>query len=290
METVIKECGKNRSLPRFRQYNRNLKFVPLKRLSPLKIAVCLKAVPDTETKITVAADKTNIDFNGVRFIASPFDEFAIEEALKLKEKHGGETVVVSVGGAEATEVLRDALARGVDSAIHLQDAQFANLDPLSTAKVLAAAIKDGGFDVVLCGWQGVGGDNSQVPAMLAELLGVAQVTMALKLDIEGTNFTAEREIEGAHEHVEGTLPVVVSAQKGLNEPRYPSIKGVMAARRKEIIVKDAGALGLSGLKAKMKVRELALPPDRPAGRVLQGDSDATVKQLVDLLRTEAQVI
>lgn len=256
----------------------------------MKIAVCIKAVPDTESKIQVGADKTNIDFNGLRFITSPFDEFAIEEALKLKEKNGGETVAFSVGGAEATEVLRDSLARGIDSAVHVQDASLTNLDPLSTAKALAAAIKDGGFDVILCGWQGVGGDNSQVPAMLAEMLDLPQVNMAVKMSVEGTTFKIDREIEGAHETVEGPLPVVISAQKGLNEPRYPSIKGVMAARRKEIAVKDAAALGLSGLQNKMKIKEMAAPPERAAGRILDGETDEKIKQLVNLLRTEAQVI
>jgi electron transfer flavoprotein beta subunit len=260
----------------------------------LKIAVCLKAVPDTEARIQVASDKTNIDVAGVKFITSPYDEFAIEEALKLKEKHGGETIAFSVGGAEATEVLRDSLARGIDSAVHIQDAQFVNLDPLSTAKVLAAAIKEGGFDVVVCGWQGVGGDNSAVPSMLAELLNMPQVNVIMKFEVNGTNFTAEREIEGAHETVEGTLPVVISAQKGLNEPRYPSIKGVMAARRKEIVVKDAAALGLAGTvgtaQAKMKIREMTPPPPRPQGRILEGETEEKIKTLVQLLRTEAQVI
>lgn len=260
----------------------------------MKIAVCIKAVPDTESKIQVDANKTNIDFSGIRFITSPYDEFAIEEALKLKEKHGGETVVFSVGGAEATEVLRDSLARGIDSAVHLQDAEFANLDPLSTGKVLVAAIKDGGFDLIVCGHQGVGGDYSQVPSIVAELLDWPQVNVLMKFEIDGTNFKADREIEGAHETVEGPLPVVISAQKGLNEPRYPSIKGVMAARRKEIVVKDAAALGLSGTvgasHAKMKIKTMTAPPDRPAGRILEGDIDEKIKLLVDLLRKEAQVI
>jgi electron transfer flavoprotein beta subunit len=260
----------------------------------LKIAVCVKAVPDTETKINIAADKQNIDFNGVRFITSPYDEFAIEEALRLKEKNGGETTVFALGGAEATDVLRDTLARGVDSAVHIKDDQFNNLDPLSTAKALAAAIKDGGFDVVLCGQQGVGGDNSQVPPMLAELLNMPQATMIVKLEIDGNKFKAEREIEGAHEFIEGTLPAVFSAQKGLNEPRYPSIKGVMAARRKEIAVKDAAALALAGkvggANRKIAVKEMVLPPARPQGRMIEGDADSQVKTLVDLLRNEVKVI
>jgi electron transfer flavoprotein beta subunit len=254
----------------------------------------VKSVPDTETKISIAADKKNIDLNGVRFITSPFDEFAIEEAIKLKEKNGGETVVISVGGKEVTDVLRDSLARGIDSAVHVDDPDLTWLDPLSTAKVLAAAIKDGGYDVVLCGQQGVGGDNSQVPSILAELLNVPQVTLVVKLEIDGNKFKAEREIEGAHEFVEGTLPAVFSAQKGLNEPRYPSIKGVMAARRKEIAVKNAEALGIKGTvggdNRKVVIKEMTLPPDRGQGRRLEGDVDAQVKTLVDLLRKEAHVI
>lgn len=260
----------------------------------MKIAVCIKAVPDTETKIKIAADTKNIDFADVRFITSPYDEFAIEEALKLKEKLGGETTVFSLGGAEAAEVLRDALARGMDNAVHLKDESFANLDPLSVAKALACAIKDGGFDAVFCGQQGVGGDNSQVPVILAELFDLPQATLVVKLEITDSKFRAEREIEGAHEFVEGTLPAVFSAQKGLNEPRYPSIKGVMAARRKEIATKDAQALGLAGKigsdNCKMKVREVIPPPARPQGRLIEGDADTQAKTLVELLRNEAKVI
>lgn len=260
----------------------------------MKIAVCIKAVPDTDTLIKVTPDNSNIDFTGVKFITSPYDEFAIEEALKLKEKHGGETVAISLGGAEATDILRDALARGMDSAIHISDPTLLHLDPLSTAKCLAAAIKDGGFDIVFTGQQAVGGDYSQVPAMLAELLDLPQTTMVLKLEITDNQFQAEREIEGAHEFITGSLPALFSAQKGLNEPRYPSIKGVMAARRKEIAVKDAEALGIKDTvnisKQSVQLKAIEMPPARPQGRLLEGDADAQVKTLVDLLRKEAQVI
>lgn len=260
----------------------------------MKVAVCVKSVPDTEAKIKIAADHLNIELADVRFITSPYDEFAIEEALKLKEKHGGETWVYSMGGNEATDVLRDTLARGIDNAVQLSDPEFQDLDPLSTGKVLAAALKEGNYDVVLCGQQGVGGDNSQVPAILAELLDLPQVTMVVKLEINGDSFKAEREIEGAHEIVEGTLPVVISAQKGLNEPRYPSIKGVMAARRKEIAVKGRAELGLVDIvgssQRKMKVIELTQPPTRSQGKMIEGDPDEQAKTLVNLLRTEAKVI
>ena len=260
----------------------------------MKIAVCIKSVPDTEAKIKLAGDNKNIDSADVRFITNPYDEFAIEEALKLKEKFGGETVAISIGGNETTEVLRDALARGIDSAIHVKDAELENLDPLSTAKILAAVIKDGGYDVIFCGQQGVGGDNSAVPSMLAELLDIPQASMTVKLEITDNKFKAEREIEGAHEYVEGSLPALFSAQKGLNEPRYPSIKGVMAARRKEIAVKDANALGITGNfaldKRKMRLKAMTMPPERPQGRLIDGDVDTQAKTLVKLLREEAQVI
>lgn len=260
----------------------------------MKIAVCVKSVPDTETKIALAQDKKNIDSSGVRYITSPYDEFAIEEALRLKEKNGGETTAISLGGAEVTDVLRDSLARGIDNAVHLSDPDFENLDPLSTAKALAAVIKDGGYDLVFCGQQGVGGDNTQVPSILAELLDMPQATMLVKLEVDGNKFKAEREIEGAHEIVEGTLPAVMSAQKGLNEPRYPSIKGVMAARRKEIAVKDAAAIGVKGqvsnATAKVHIKEMLMPPDRPQGKKLEGDVDTQVKTLVQLLRSEARVL
>jgi electron transfer flavoprotein beta subunit len=260
----------------------------------LKIAVCVKSVPDTEAKINVASDKLNIDLTGVRFIVSPYDEFAVEEALKLKEKNGGDTTVFTVGGDECVEPVRDdVLSRGIDQVIHIKDAEFQGLDALGTAKVLAAAIKDGGYDIILCGQQGVGTDNCQVPAMLAELLDMPQATLVVKLEVDGGKFKAEREIEGAHEIVEGSLPVVISAQKGLNTLRNKGLKGVMAAKKAVIPVKDASALGLQGkLKddRKVRVKEMMPPPERPQGRKLEGDADAQAKQLVELLRSEARVI
>lgn len=260
----------------------------------MKIAVCVKSVPDTETNIQTNDDKSNISLDGVKFITSPYDEYAIEEALKIKEKHGGETVAISVGGSEVTDVLRDSLARGIDSAIHVNDPDLEWLDPLSVGEVLAAVIKDGGYDVVLTGQQGVGGDNNQVPSILAELLDVAQATMVVKLEIEEGKFKAEREIEGAHETVEGSLPCVVSAQKGLNEPRYPSIKGVMAARRKTIDTKDAEALGIKGKvggdSRKVVLKEMKLPPQRSGGKILEGEAADQAKELIQLLRQEAKVL
>ncbi len=260
----------------------------------MKIAVCIKAVPDTETKIAIASDKMHIETTGVKYIISPYDEFAIEEAAKIKEKHGGEIIGISLGGAEVTEVLKNAFARGLDSAVHLKDDLFADLNPLSTAICLAAAIRNENFDIVLCGQQGVGGDNNQVPTILAELLNCPQVNQIVKLEIEDKSFKAEREIEGAHEIIAGPLPAVFSAQKDLNTPRYPSIKEIMAAKRKEIATKDAESLGVKDAVAQTKslvvLKELSMPPPRPQGRKIEGNPDEQVKQLVQLLHTEAKVI
>jgi electron transfer flavoprotein beta subunit len=260
----------------------------------MKIAVCIKAVPDTETKITIASDKKHIETAGVKYITSPYDEFAVEEALKLKEKHGGEATGFSLGGAEVNDVLKNCLARGLDTAVHLKDDLFVDSDPLSTAICLAAALRDQNFDIILCGQQGVGGDNNQVPSILAELLNLPQVNLIVKLEIENNKFRAEREIEGAREIVEGSLPAIFSAQKDLNTPRYPSIKEIMAAKRKEITIKNAQNLGvateITQTKNQIILQELSLPPVRPAGRKLEGTADEQVKELVQALRNEAKVI
>jgi len=259
----------------------------------MKIIVCVKQVPDTETKIRLAPDGDGIVEDGINWIVSPYDEFAIEEGLRLKEKHGGEVIVVSLGPDRAQSAIRSALAMGADSAVHLKDAVFESLDTLGTARALAAAIKGiEGWDLVLTGQQGVGGDNSQVPGLLAELLDVPQVTMAVKLEVEGSQAKVEREIEGAHESWEVTLPAVLSAQKGLNEPRYASLKGIMAAKKKPIEARDAAALGLSAeaLAPAAKLVSMELPPSRPAVHMIEGDPAQQSRELLRLLREEAKVL
>ena len=258
----------------------------------MKIAVCVKQVPDTETRVRIAPDGKGIVESDVNWIVSPFDEFALEEALKIKEAKGGEVVLVSVGPDRVQSALRNGLAMGADSAVHLKDAAFDGLDPLGTARVLAAAIKGLGADLVLAGQQGVGGDHSQVPGLLAELLDLPQVTMAVKIELGDGQARDEREIEGAHEVWETSLPAVISAQKGLNEPRYASLKGIMAAKKKPIDVKDAAALGLdaAALAPRTTVAALELPPARQAVRMIEGDADTQVKELLRLLHEEAKVI
>ncbi len=259
----------------------------------MKIIVCVKQVPDTETRVKIRGSGTGIEEEGVNWIVSPYDEFAVEEALRIKEAKGGEVVLVSLGPDRAQAALRNGLAMGADSAVHLKDASFDATDTLGTARALAAAIEAvAGVDLVITGQQGVGGDNGQVPALLAELLDLPQVTMAVKLEIQDGRAVVEREIEGAREVWETSLPAVVSAQKGLNEPRYANLKGIMAAKKKPIDVKDAAALGLNGaaLAPRTRVVAMELPPARPAVRMIQGDPEAQAKELLRLLHEEAKVI
>lgn len=259
----------------------------------MKIVVCVKQVPDTETRIRIASSGDAIAEADVNWIVSPYDEFAIEEALRLKEAKGGEVVLVSLGPERAQTALRNGLAMGADSALHLKDPRFDGLDTLGTARVLAAAIRRlAPFDLVLAGQQGVGGDNSQIPGMLAELLDLPQVTVAVKIEVQDGKAVVEREVEGAHETWETSLPAVISAQKGLNEPRYASLKGIMAAKKKTIEALDAAALGVEPalLAPRVRVTSLELPPARPAVRMIEGDPEAQAKELLRLLHEEAKVI
>ncbi len=259
----------------------------------MKIIVCVKQVPDTTTRIRVAPDARNIVESDISWIIAPYDEYAIEEALRIKEAKGGEVVLLSLGPDRVQAALRSGLAMGADSAIHLKDPLFEATDTLGTARALAAAIKSlAPFDLVLTGQQGVGGDNSQIPGLLAEMLDLPQVTMAVKVELQDGKAEVERETEGAHEIWETSLPAVISAQKGLNEPRYASLKGIMAAKKKPLDVKDAAALGLSAdvLAARVQVLSLSAPPERPPVKMIEGDSDTQVRELLRLLHEEAKVI
>jgi electron transfer flavoprotein beta subunit len=259
----------------------------------MKIIVCVKQVPDTEARLKIAPEGTSIAEADVSWIVSPYDEFAIEEGLRIKEKKGGEVILVSLGPDRVQSALRNGLAMGADSAVHLKDPLFEATDSLGTARALAAAIRGlAPFDLVLTGQQGVGGDNSQVPGLLAELLDLPQVTVAVKIELGDGKAVVEREVEGAHETWETSLPAVVSAQKGLNEPRYASLKGIMAAKKKTIETKDAAALGLDAapLAPKTRVAALELPPPRPPVKMIAGDPDVQVRELLRLLHEEAKVI
>jgi electron transfer flavoprotein beta subunit len=245
----------------------------------MKIAVCIKRVPDTETRIKVAGAK--IDETGVKFIANPYDEFAVEAALQLKQKVGGEVVAISLGPDAAQETIRTALAMGADRGLHLKiDGQ--PYDTLAVAHALAAELK--GYDLILLGKMAIDDYNHAMAPALAELLGLPCVSAVTALAIDGTKGTAEREVEGGTEVLSFPLPAVISTDKGLNKPRLPTLPGIMAAKKKPMESKPA-ALGA----ARVTVKALALPPERPAGRII-GEGAGAVPELVRLLQTEAKVL
>jgi electron transfer flavoprotein beta subunit len=259
----------------------------------MKIVVCVKQVPDTETRIRIAPEGGALLEADINWIISPYDELAIEEALKLREAKGGEVVLVCLGPERSQSALRSGLAMGADAALHLKDPLFDATDVFGTARALAAAIKTlAPFDLVLTGQQGVGGDNSQVPGLLAELLDLPQVTVAIQLEVQDGKAIVEREVEGAHETWETSLPAVISAQRGLNEPRYASLKGIMAAKKKPLKAVTAAELGLGAaeLAPLTRVTALELPPPRPPVRMVEGDAATQAKELVRLLHEEAKVI
>jgi len=250
----------------------------------VKIAVCIKRTPDTETRVRVAADGVSLDETGVKFILNPYDEFAVEEALQRRDKAGGgEVVAIALGPDAAQETIRGALAMGADRGILLK-VDKVPADALAVAKALAAELRDGGYDLVLFGKMAVDDYNHAAGPMVAELLGLPCVTAISKLELEGGKGVAEREIEGGVEVVEFALPAVLTAEKGLNTPRYPALKGIMAAKKKPIETRPA-ALGA----VRAQVSALALPPERKAGRIV-GEGPDAVPELVRLLRTEAKVL
>jgi len=247
-------------------------------------AVCIKQVADTETRVKVGPDGKTLDPAGVTWILNPYDEFALEQALRIKEKLGaGEVVVVSLGGASVQTTLRNALAMGADRAIHLR-VDATQPDPLVVANALAAELQALGPRIVWFGKQAVDDDQAQVGPMVAERLGLPCVTVVAHMELAGDEATVEREIEGGRELVKLALPAVLTADKGLNEPRYASLKGIMAAKKKPIDEKPA-TLGAAGLE----ILSMSLPTTRAAGRVV-GQGTGAVQELVRLLREEAKVI
>ena len=250
----------------------------------MNIAVCVSHVPDTATKIKISSDNKSIDKTGVTYIINPYDEFAVEEALKWKENTGGDSKVIifSVGSEASKETIKKALAMGADEGVLIKTEK--DYDSFGIAKALSEELKTNNFDVILCGKQSVDFDDSAVPQMLAELIGYSCATVVVNLKLDGNKVTAEREIEGGKEIVELELPAVIAAQKGLNEPRYASLKGIMAAKKKTITEKPAVTY-----ENQTEIVKMLIPPAKQPGRILGTDSSAVV-ELVRLLREEAKVI
>jgi electron transfer flavoprotein beta subunit len=250
----------------------------------VKIAVCIKRVPDMDLRFAIGAGGKALDPAGLKFDIADFDGYAVEAGLRLVEAHGsGEVVVVSVGPAAVQETLRKALGMGAHRAIQLE-AEEVPFDGMAIAAALAAELKDGGYDLVLFGRMATDSANQTVGPMTAQLMGLPCVTAISKLDIAAGRGTAERQLEGASETVEFPLPAVVTIDEGLGRPRLPSLKGIMAAKKKPLEVKPA-QLGTANLT----VDAIALPPDRPPGRIIGEGADA-VPELIRLLQTEAKVL
>jgi electron transfer flavoprotein beta subunit len=260
----------------------------------LNTLVCIAQVPDTESRIKIAADSRHIDEAGLKFIVSPYDEFALEEAIRLKEKNGGDVTVITFGPERAAQALRECLARGATKAVHVKADNAIDADSLGIARVLAATIKSQPHDIVILGKQGVGTDNALVGPMLAELLGYPQVNVITHLEVTDGKLTAHREIEGAEEIIEASLPAVVTAQKGLNDPRYASLKGIMAAKKIPIDTKSVADLGLSEadiLNARVVIVKLELPPEKSGGKKIEGgDPAAAAREIINYIRGEAKAL
>lgn len=251
----------------------------------MKIAVLVKQVPDTETKIVINGDKNGIDDTGVKYIMNPYDEFAVEEAIKI----GGETTVISMGPERCVEAIRTALAMGIQAAVHV-DTGAENYDAFATATVLANVIKDGGYDLILCGKQAIDADNGQVVQMVAELINAPQVMIVENVEVNGDKAKITRRIGGgAKEIYESGFPLVLGAEKGLNTPRYASLPGIMKAKSKPVDKKNAADL-LNGATNLVSYANYSLPPERGDCKIVEGEPAQQAAELVRLLREEAKVI
>jgi electron transfer flavoprotein beta subunit len=247
----------------------------------MNILVCISRVPDTATKIFVSPDGKSIDPKGVKFILNPYDEFALEEGLRLKEKNGGTVTAITVGTAESTEILRTALAMGADSAIMIKSENF---DSYQVAYNLAEYAKSVTYDIILTGRQSVDYDSLQVPSLMSSMLDIPSISVVSKLNINGNNVLAERDIEGGKEVVETNLPCLISCQKGLNDPRYPKLPDIMKAKKKPIDEIDA-----KPIQSTVQVVSMELPSKERVGKIL-GDSDSDINKIVRSLHEDAKVI
>lgn len=256
----------------------------------MNIYVILKRTFDTEEKIQI--EDGQIVEDGAEFIINPYDEYAIEEAIQLRDEHGGEVTLVTVGDEESEKELRTGLAMGADKAVLIEDEDVENGDAYSTQAILAAFFEDKEVDIIIGGNVAVDGGSGQVGPRLAEQLGINHVSSVVKLEVADGKATIEKDVEGDQEIIEVSLPVLVTAQQGLNEPRYPSLPGIMKAKKKPLDTLDLDDLDLDedDVEGKTKTVDRYLPPAKEAGKILEGDLDDQVKELVSLLKTEAKVI
>ena len=248
----------------------------------MNIVVCVKQVPDTAVERTLRPGAGTLDRETPDGLINELDEYAIEEGLKIAEAQGGEVTILSMGPAKAAESIRKALSMGADKAVHVSDEALAGSDALVTSLVLAQALRQTGFDLVILGSESTDARTGVLPAMLAERLGVPQLTLASKVDIDGQSVTVRRVTDDGYQVVTGSLPAVVSVVEKINEPRYPSFKGIMAAKKKPVqtlsladLSVDADAVGLAG--SWTSVTDFAAKPPRAAGTVVKDEGDGGTK-------------
>jgi len=262
----------------------------------MEIVVLVKQVPDTESLIQIAGDGVSIKTADLKWVMNPYDELAVEEALRIKEAQGGTVTILSMGPAKTVETIRTALAMGADKGIHVNDPAAEGSDPLATAKILAAALKQIPFNLIIAGMRAVDGDNYQVASAVAEFLGIPQITQIIKKEILGDTIRCHQVVEGGTAVIEAKLPVLFTTQRGLNEPRYASLPGIMKAKKKPIETKtlavlgvDAGSVGAQ--HRKVKIAALKPPPTRKAITMIPGEDPVTLAaNLVKKLHEEAKAI
>jgi electron transfer flavoprotein beta subunit len=255
----------------------------------MKIMVCLKQVPHQDARLDIDGAGTWIKEDGIKFEINSYDTYALEEALRIKDAGEAEVVVVSIGPERVTQALRTALGMGADRAVHVKDAEIQGSDALGIARVLAAVAKSESPDLILMGLMSDDGNLTAVPPMLAELVGIPHTTAGLKIERGSGTVTVDREIEGgAHEVQELKSPCLVAVQSGINQVRYASLKGIMAAKKKPLDVKSVADLGLAGKvgagAARMKIEKLAPPPKGDRAEILKGSTDDIVKGLVGKIK------
>ncbi len=259
----------------------------------MNILVLIKQVPDTASRIQDRVKDGGIDLDGITWVTNPYDEFAVEEALQLTEKHGGEVTLIGLGPDRVDSALKDMLALGANEAIHCIDPAFENLDPRGVAFVLARAVERLPHDMIWTGWKGVDNDEGLVPLYLARELGVPYVSAVQEFAVDGDTATVSRDLVGARETLQVPLPAIFGAQKGLNEVRYTSLKGIMAVKRKQIPTWDAAELGIdvaSLPRPAVEVVGVEPPAERAAGRILDGTPEEVTAELARLLHDEVKVI
>lgn len=258
----------------------------------MNLLVCLKQTFDTEERILLKDGQINEE--GVEFVINPYDEYAVEEAIRLKEEHGGEVTILTIGPERAEQAIRTAMAMGADKGVIVDIEELGeSVDEFTVSNILASTIQQEEleYDLILCGYMAVDDGSAQVGPRLAELLNIPHISTVVKCTVDGNRVNVEKDVEGDTEYIEAMLPLLITAQQGLNEPRYPSLQGIMKAKKKPLSRLELDDLDIEiDLAAKTVLHDTFLPPKKEAGRILSGDLSDQAKELVQLLRTDAKVI